>query len=399
MMLFEIQSVKHESDLISFTWNDVGGFYNVYKDGEHVYEGSVPEFKDRDFMHGKLYHYMIERVENNQVADVIALQTSAFAEKKNMENPLESLVMTTIVAKTQIALSWEEIKDVEEYSIFRNGEYRGRVTTNRYIDRDINMEETYHYTIQSKRPLEKSEEPLTKVKSVLSKVFGAVNPGSSQGEAAVETFTTMKWIGKPSELLLPVNEREKEIKSVDRWKFRYTTFLEQQYLRNPNILSPNHFFKGDGRSFDPNGESFRTRVDVELAYDEIGEPLTFTKEVGKSVAYDYKKNFREEGKASADGISLKRTDHKKEESGFVLEHSVGNPLTTAPMIDYEVTAVFKKHGTFDMCGYFDPSPNHEIYLMKGRGTEWQRVLQAESKGLAFMSDAIAYHYWRCSNFE
>ncbi len=38
-MLFEIKSVKHEHDLISFTWNDVGGFYNVYKDGEHLYEG------------------------------------------------------------------------------------------------------------------------------------------------------------------------------------------------------------------------------------------------------------------------------------------------------------------------------------------------------------------------
>lgn len=398
-MLFEIQAVKHESDLISFTWNDVGGFYNVYKDGEHIYEGSVPEFKDRDFKHGKLNHYMIERVENNQVADVIALQTSAFAEKKNMENPLESLVMTTIIAKTQIALSWEEIKDVEEYAIYRNGEYRGRVTTNRYIDRDIDMNQSYNYTIQSKRPLEKSEEPLTKVKSVISNVFGALNPGSSRAEAAVETFTVMKWIGKPEELLLPVNDREKEIKSVDRWKFRYTTFLEEQYLRNPNLLSPNHYFKGDGRSFDPNGESFRTRVDVELAYDEQDDPMKFTKEVGKSIAYDYQQNFREEGKASADGITLKRTDHKKGEAGFVLEHSVGNPLTTAPMIDYEVTAVFKKHGTFDMCGYFDPSPNHEIYLMRGRGEEWKPVLQAESKGLAFMSDTIAYHYWRCSSFE
>ena len=47
---------------------------------------------------------------NDEVVDVIALQTSAFAEQRNVENPLQFLVMTTIVAKTQIALSWEEIK-------------------------------------------------------------------------------------------------------------------------------------------------------------------------------------------------------------------------------------------------------------------------------------------------
>ena len=398
-MLFEIKSVKHEHDLISFTWNDVGGFYNVYKDGEHLYEGSYPEFQDADFKHGKLYHYMIERVENNQVVDVIAMQTSAFAEEKNVENPLQLLVMTTIVARTQIALSWEEIKDVGEYEIYRNGEFIAEIDTNRFIDRDIDVDQSYVYTIRSRRPLNKSEERMTSVKSVLSNLFGMINPTTSTTESAVETFTTVKSIGKISDMLKPINEREREIANVDRWKFRYMTFLKDEWVRNPNLLSPNHFFKGDGRGFDPNGESFRTRVDIELAYDEKGEPMTFTKEVGMTVAYNHLKHFKEKARASADGITMKRTDHKKGESGFLLEHTVGNPLATAPKIDYEVNAVFRRHGTFDMSGYFDPAPHHEIYLMRGRGEAWQPIIQVESRGLAFMSEAIAYHYWRCSNFE
>lgn len=398
-MLFEIKSVKHEHDLISFTWNDVGGFYNVYKDGEHLYEGSVPEFQDGDLKHGKLYHYMIERVENNQVVDVIAMQTSAFAEEKNVENPLQLLVMTTIVARTQIALSWEGIKDIEEYEIYRNGDFIATVDTNRFIDRDIDVDQSYVYTIRSRRPLNKSEERLTSVKSAISNLFGMLNPATSTSESAIETFTTIKSIGKLSEILKPINEREKEIANVDHWKFRYTTFLADEWVRNPNLLSPNHFFEGDRRGFDPNGESFRTRVDIELAYDEAGDPMTFTKAVGTSIAYDHLKRFRETAKASADGITMKRMDHQKGESGFLLEHSVGNPLTTAPKIDYEVNAVFRRHGTFDMSGYFDPAPHHEIYLMKGRGETWQPILQVESRGLAFMSEAIAYHYWRCSNFE
>lgn len=398
-MNFEIRHVKHEHDLISFTWNDVGGFYNVYKDGEHLYEGNVPEFQDGDFKHGKLYHYTIERVVNNGVVDVIAMQTSAFAEEKNIENPLQSLVMTTIVAKTQIALSWERIKNIEEYEVFRNGELVDTVKSNRYIDRNISLDQSYAYAIRAKRPLVESEEKLTTLKSMFSTIYGAMNPSTSQKETASETFTMIKWIGKPNDLLLPVNQRERMLKPVNHWKFRYTTFLREDWIKNPNMLSPNHYFLGDGRGFDPQGESFRTRVDIELAYDLEKHPMTFTKEVGPSIAYDYLKQFKEKKTASPDGITLKRLDHQKEESGFLLEHSVGNPLTTAPNIDYEVKAVLRRHGTFDISGYFDPAPDHEIYLSRGHDGEWEPVLQVESKGLAFMSDIIAYHYWRCSNFE
>ena len=35
-----------------------------------------------------------------------------------------------------------------------------------------------------------------------------------------------------------------------------------------------------------NGESYRTRVDVELAYDLERSPLTFTKDIGPSIAYE-----------------------------------------------------------------------------------------------------------------
>ena len=66
--------------------------------------------------------------------------------------------MTTIVAKTQIALSWEEIEDVDTYEIYRNGVYIQTVKRNQYIDRDFSLDETYTYTIHSKRPLAKSEE-------------------------------------------------------------------------------------------------------------------------------------------------------------------------------------------------------------------------------------------------
>ena len=99
------------------------------------------------------------------------------------------------------------------------------------------------------------------------------------------------------------------------------------------------------------------------------------------------------------GITLKRTNHGEEEAGFHLTHAVGNPLTAAPEINYEVRAVMRRDGTFDMTGYHDQAPHHEVYLTRGAGSDWKPIHQADSKGLAWMSEVIAWQYWRISNFE
>lgn len=395
--VFEIKSVMHRPDLIYFTWHDVGGRYHVYKDGVHLYEGTVPEFSDGDFKHAKFYNYSIERVVGGDVVDVIALQTSAFAEEKNKENPLQSLVMTTIVAKTQIALAWEEMRDVQEYDIYRNGVFLQTVDVNRYIDRDFALDESYTYTIHSKRPLLKSEERLNVSKSIASTLFDWLNRASSKEEAAIESFSVTKVIAEPKRLLTSVRERE-NLEKVDHWAFRYTTFLADEWVRNPHPLTLNRYFKGDDRGFNPNGESFRTRVDIELAYDLERSPLFFTKNIGPSIAYNRLKHFREKATASFDGISVQRKDHKEGEAGFHLTHAVGNPLTTAPKIDYEVRAVLRRDGTFDLTGTHDAAPHHEVYLMRGSRNDWFPIHQVESKGLAWMAPVVAWEYWRISNF-
>ncbi len=291
-----MKTVMHQTDVISFAWNDIGGVYHVYKDGNHVYEGTVPEFNDGDFKHARLYNYAIERTEDGEVVDVIALQTSAFAEQKSKDNPLQSLVMTTIVARSQIALSWEEISDVDEYEVFRNGVHMKTVKENYYSDRDFSLDETYRYTIRLKRPIARSEDRFNRSKSMSSTIFGMLNPVASKEEAAVEVFEVTKWIAQPQQLLTPIQDRIRR-PNVDRWKLRYTTFLADKWVENPNVLAWNHYFKGDGRGFDVDGEGFRTRVHIELAYDQPNAPLTFTKAVGPSIAYSRLKRFREQATA------------------------------------------------------------------------------------------------------
>ena len=395
---FEVEAVTHRHDVIYFSWADLGGIYQVYRDEELLYEGTVAEFRDGNFKHAKMYRYSIERLINDEVVDVIVLQTTAFAEQRNVENPLQFLVMTTIVAKTQIALSWEGIKDVTDYEIYRNDIFVKEVQANQYIDRDFSLDESYTYRIQSKRPLAKSEERLSKGKSVAATIFGVVHRASSKDKPAIERFTVSKLIAKPRELLTPVLQRRHQ-KNVKQWKFRYTTFLKESLIKNPNLLSKNRFFQGDGRDFNPEGEHYRTRVDVGLNYAVREPSMSCEKRIGKTIAYDHFGRMRESAVAPGDGIALERSDHRTGEAGFLLTHAVRNPLIHAPDIDYEVRTVLRRDGTFDMTGYHDQAPHHEIYLVRGEAEKWMSIHLAESKGVVWMSGVIGWHYWRFSNLE
>ena len=392
---FEIRSVTHRPGVITFEWDDTGDEYRVYKEGELRQEGPVCDFTDENVKDGKMYHYAIERIRNGRAEDVIMMQTSAMKRKKDALNPLRYLVFTTIVAKSQIALSWEKVPEAETYAVFKNGELVKETGDCFFIDREVPDERT-DYMIRTSRPARKAEEPMSAGKSILGRIAGKFNPESSTQEDVTEEFWITKVIGQPSKLLLPVEEwREPE--PVERWRLRYTTFLEEPFINNPNVLSPNRTFKGDGRDFDPEGETFRTRGDVTLSYRDPGHPLVFRKEAGKTVAYGLSGKKREEGTASIDDFTIEPLEHDGREFGFEMRHSVGNPLTPAPLIDYEVHAVLRRHGTFHVTGYHDQAPHHEVYLDKGDG--WMPIHRAASKGLAHMSEVIAYQHWITSNFE
>ena len=82
--------------------------------------------------------------------------------------------------------------------------------------------------------------------------------------------------------------------------------------------------------------------------------------------------YRKAALLESEGIVLERSDHKNGEAGFLLTHAVQNPLVNAPDVDYEVRAVLRRDGLFDMTGYHDQAPHHEIYLIRGEG----RTLEA-----------------------
>ena len=203
---FEIRSVVHRKGSIVFDWDSPGQSYRVYKEGRLVQEGPVCDFTDEDVMHGKMYHYAIECLDGRgRVTDVIRMQTSALKTKKDTANPVRQIVLTTIVAKSQVALAWEKIPQVKKYEVYRDGIFLGQTEETHFIDREV-PDAPSVYAIRSERPARESGEPLSMPKAVLGKVAGLFNPESSTKEDVTEEFWLTKMIGRPSEMLMPVEE-------------------------------------------------------------------------------------------------------------------------------------------------------------------------------------------------
>lgn len=392
MGLFEIQSVLHTKNALHFKWSDLGGTYFIYRDRKLVYEGPNASFQDETLVEGKIYNYVIERILQNEIVDVIHLQTSGYTIQETIDNPLDALMMTVAVSRAQVVLFWEEIPNVTRYEVYKNDVLVKELDKNYYIDIHPEIDEIVTYRIQSTRPVLKSKTRFNKSKMVLASVFGVATSWSV--EPAIEIFTLVKEVRPVSELLKPMAKREKMC--VNRWKFRYTTFIKEEKIENPNVFSKRRLFRGDGRNFHPSSSSYRSRVDVSLDYHNQIAPMSFDKRIGKTVSYDRFGKVKEVAVATDKDINIKK--YEAGGIGFSIMHDVCNPLMQAPSLNYEVSAVLQQDGVIDITGFHNQAPHHEVYV-KPDGGEWKPIHLAESKGLFWLFDFTSWHYWRYSNMN
>ena len=392
----DILVLEQSDTMIYFRWTATDDVCRVKKEDQVVYTGTQNLFKDEGLKKGELYTYTIERLDSSgKWTDKIKLHTGTENRKQDSINRLEEIVLTAIVSENRISLAWGEIEGITEFDIYQNGIFLETVEKNQYTDRQIPMDQEFTYWIRGKRPVAKSEESFRKEKFTVAKVFGALNWNSSQDKAAMEDFWLTKIIAPLDNLL---SDKEKP-KAYPVWHFRYHTFLPDLILKNPNLLSPFPYFQGDGRDFDPDSLHYRTQVNFTVDLKEEESSFTYDKDVGPTIGYNWRKKFSKADVASAEGIELEKIEETGHKVSITLKHSVGNPITTSPNIDYEVSAAFYRDGTYDIIGIHDQSPNHEVYLKDGDDGEWMGIHLTESEGLAYMAGPIASQYWRISNFH
>lgn len=394
-----IDLLEQDDSSISFQWSHGGQSCVVKRDGETIYEGSGNSLTDENLHRGELYTYTLESLDDEgEVLERLKMQTGTENHSEDITNCLQEIAVTTIVSQSKIALAWGKLEGVENYEIYRNGELMDSVRKSQYTDRTAEADEEYTYWIKAKRPLQQSETDFSEEKSLAAHLFGLLNVKSSQEEAAMEEFWLVKKIAAVGQLLSDSPQPKLENLQL-KWDFRYTTFLPDEILKSPNPITFNQYFKGDNRGFDPESRHYRTQVNFSLQLTDKDAILKFNKDIGTTIAYNWRKKFRKADVASAEGIHVEKIDEDERKVTLTLTHSVGNPLTTSPNIDYDISATFYRDGHFDIVGDHDQSPNHEVYLKNESLPDWLQIHEAESKGLAWMSRSIASQYWRASNFE
>lgn len=400
MTKLRMESLKQSDSVIEFSWTDTGSVCRITREERILYEGRETVFQDEQLRAGELYIYTIERLnDNGKPVERLKMQTGTEERGPQTENQLRQIVLTAIIAEGEVTLAWGDIQGIRAYEIFRNNELLDAVQESQFTDTAVDMETEYVYTIHAKRPLERSgEELFSSEKSLIASIFGKLNPNSTEQEASEESFWLTKRLGK-LDTLLNMPEKPKGEIQYPVWNFRYKTFLSEKILANPNLISPNRFFEGDGRGFDPHSKRYRTLVEFTIRLDKEATIDNFKKDVGTSVAYNWRKKFRKAGVGSAENVGVTQEDENNRKATVAVTHSVSNPLTASPAIDYDVSATFYRNGHFDIVGVHDQAPNHEVYLNRSGQDEWLPLHRAESKGLAYMAGTIANQYWRYSNFE
>ncbi|RSD28727.1 DUF3238 domain-containing protein [Mesobacillus subterraneus] len=389
-----LEQIEHQQGSLFLAWKPNGTSYRAFRDKELVYEGPEPKLVDQNLVSGTLYTYCIETLdEDGDVTKRMRVQTTASHDSKEKENILQDMLLTTIISTGQVSFDWEPIEGVSEYTVFRNGIKLDTIKRCTFTDSGLNDEEEYIYRIKAKRPLQRSEQIKSEIKSLVANAVGIIKKDSSTEMAAAEEFSIIKKIGPIKNLLKSPMESQS---ANGNWHLRYTTFLKETCLTNPNAASADHYFKGDGRMFDPESSNFRTRADVFIDTENLSALLS--KDTGVTDAFSKDNEQIETGQASDEGIQLEKVLTDDEMVKFQLKHAVSNPLVVSPAIDYLVCGTFYKNGDFDLVGAHDQAPEHEVYLKEPGAGNWEVIHQAESKGLEMMAAPMADHYWRYSTF-
>lgn len=394
-MTIDILVLEQSDTLIYFRWTTTEAVCRVKRGTQVVYTGTQNYFKDDGLPVGQLCTYTIERLDaaGNWI-DKIKFQTGTENRKVDKGNRLAEIVLTTIVSKGRISLAWGKIDGISTFDIYRNGQFIESVEKNQYTDDKVLSDQQYTYRIRGKRPVSRAGKRVNEKKFSLHKMFGALQQNSSQENAAMEDFWLTQIIAPLHSLLS--DQPNTAVQPV--WHFRYNTFLPETLLKNPNLLSPFHYFKGDNRSFSPDSLEYRTHVNFTVSFNESEPPLSWDKNVGPTIGYNWRKKFSKADVASAEKIDLTKTDESHQKISIALTHCVGNPLTTSPNIDYNLSADFYRDGTYTILGAHDQSPNHEVYLKYSEDRQWTEIHQSESEGLSYMAGPTANKYWRLSNF-
>ncbi|MDX8365545.1 hypothetical protein [Cytobacillus sp. IB215665] len=392
--IIKVESIIESVNSITINWDDAEHVNNIYRDGERLHTGSDNKIIDTDLKPGYIYTYIIEALDTKgKILDVVKIQTSTEATDKNIDDSLGDMVVTTIGKNSYVTIDWDDIEYITSYEIFRNDEHLTTVMKSEFTDHKITLDEEYTYKIVGTRKVKKDKR---------DKIDKDINNDRLQNEQKeelyIEEFEISKYVGAMRNHIVGESEDVMVQDLTKRWEIRYTTFLKDEWVKNPNGLSKYKWFSGDNRGYNATSLSYRTRTYVNICFCSASESVMLDRDVGTTHGYDANKKLLNSDTASEDGIVLINVDLDSAKIKFDVDHAVGNPLVASLDINYELEGEFYSNGNYKLSGEHDQAPHHEVYLKGRNSSSWETVYKAASKGIEWLAPPFANKKWTKSNF-
>ncbi len=383
----DMSAAHISNDSIDLEWTNVGERYVVYRDGKQIYEGSDNHFIDDQLKPQYTYKYTVIAFDENEVKlDALSFTTSTNAEQveasqtyyfsnnllaknHNQSFEVDSVTLATINSiqhDQEIKLSWTPIKNAESYIIYRNNEEIAEVNENYFYDINANTSIQNRYEIVAKTSLSKDE---------LQQMYQVTKQLSSESNFSA--------IQKPYKLSSIIKIVDPFTDNVTNQKFgsyqvklRYMTFIQDDYVANPwSLVDDIKYFGGDDRFYYPTSSSYRTKTEVNVWIDPSGSNAYLYADIGQTKGYNESFRLIETGYENTDDIELKDLQIGSNQLSFTVDHAAGNPLVTAPDIDYEYDAVVQSNGVLKITGSHDKAPNHEFYIKESGSFTYNTLFQ------------------------
>lgn len=240
-------------------------------------------------------------------------------------------------------------------------------------------------------------------------------PDKQEGESAVPVFQeyiTSLNLGN-SESIMPffLPQSASATAAAAKTYLRYQTFIPDAYLGAPaSGCTPGgseFIFEGNGRSFNPDSSSFKTRFQVTVDWTNNGE-LTYSRTVKPTKRYLIGPNGQprieteETAMATNGNMIFEEKSTSSTLAHFKLDHSVTNPMCneffTFP-IWYKTDVWIARSGAYTVTNEYRRAPNHELYLKDSDENTWTPLLQAYTYSMECFNKTSLTQLWCSGNFK
>ena len=260
-----------------------------------------------------------------------------------------------------------------EYEIYKNGEKIGSTSKTKYVDDSVKAGEEYKYNIKVqtevteerknqivKEVTESGSEPSEEVKQKMFRIIGNVGVQVKVPELSKDALSSLV----ASSASLP--------SGTDDFKFRYSTFIPNAYIYDPNLLENSGkvtYLLGDDRPFFSfNADEYRSRLDVTTAFFSGGGDMNYDRDFGLSVRCDVQGNpcpsseILETDTAPDSGIDVDINEEGSRQIRWDASQDQGVPFGASyPNVNWQYNASLSRTA-FAVDGAHDQAPSHEFFV-------------------------------------